>query len=105
MIQICHLIELVDGCDPSRFEEWVATVDYRACRDLSSVAEFTVTRLDDGRYREYIIVESETAFAEDMRTEVFDRLERDFSTMARVVDEMIEHVLWPAYRTVASDAA
>jgi hypothetical protein len=94
-----HRIRLHDGVDPARFEAWVRDVDYRGCQRLPSVRAFSVQRLpgEPAEYFEVISADSEEAFARDMRTAAFRRLEEGFGRLAAVVSELAGVRLEPGY--------
>ena len=90
---IVHRIKLNDGVPPERFETWVREVDYATCPQLPSVLSFSVQRVSTDpaapvHYFEVIQITDGKAFEADMAQEVFQGLEKDFHTMASVVDEV-----------------
>nr|BAG84240.1 hypothetical protein [Streptomyces griseoviridis] len=97
MDTIVHRIRLRDGVPPERFERWVRETDYATCPELPSVLRFSVHRVPAAppgapyhsfEFFEIIEVSSQDAFARDMASDAFRRLEKDFDTMAEVTDEL-----------------
>lgn len=109
MTTIVHRIQLHDGVDPERFEQWVRDVDYAACPELPSVLAFGVQRVVErsaepsagGKatdYFEIIEVTSREEFERDMESARFQRLVTAFDQMAKVVDEAIGERVGDGYR-------
>jgi hypothetical protein len=96
---VVHRIELRDGIEPGRFEDWVREVDYPSCPQLPSVLAFSVQRGPREReYFEVITVSSGEAFQRDMRTATFRRLEAGFGALATVVEEWSGEPIGPGYQ-------
>ncbi len=110
METIVHRIRLKDSGQHEAFERWVCERDYVACHDLPSVVGFDVHRVSlepdaDCHYMEIIRVSSQADFERDMATPTFKGLERDFSGMAEVIDEIAGHQIGPGYRKAHSETA
>ena len=110
METIIHRIRLTDIGQYQTFERWVCERDYAACHDLPSVLGFDVHRVSlepdaDCHYMEIIRVSSQADFERDMETPTFKGLERDFSTMAEVTDEIAGHQIGQGYRKAQSETA
>ena len=100
---IIHRIRLKQGIEPARFESWVQEVDYASCPQLPSVVSFSVQRVSadpaaEVHYFEIIGVTGSKAFADDMASDVFHRLETGFDAMAEVVDELAGERVGLGYR-------
>lgn len=117
MTIIVHRIQLHDGVEPERFENWVRDVDYATCPELPSLVAFGVQRVVatppepsaseagpvgiDGRlhYFEIIEVTSVQEFEGDMESPQFQRLVAEFEQMAKVVDEVTGERIGDGYQT------
>lgn len=108
METIVHRIRLTDIGQYEAFERWVCETDYTACRQLPSVEGFDVHRVSlnpdaDCHYVEIIRVSSQLDFERDMETRTFKGLERDFSTMAEVIEEIAGQQIGQGYRRTHSN--
>jgi len=77
---ISHEISLHAGVDPEEFERFVQEQDYPTCPAFRSLLAFTVVGDAEvpGLYREFILVTDAEAFARDMDSKEFRRLEEKF---------------------------
>ncbi len=101
MTIIVHRIQLHDGVEPERFENWVRDVDYATCPELPSLVAFGVQRVAvpaPFHYFEIIEVTSREEFERDMGSSPFQRLVAEFGHMAKVVDEVTGERIGNGYR-------
>ena len=97
---ISHEISLHAGVDPEEFERFVQEQDYPTCPAFRSLLAFTVVGDAEvpGLYREFILVTDAEAFARDMDSKEFRRLEEKFGALAAVTSETVEDVVGLGYR-------